>query len=391
MTNNENKKRKSNLRVDRISNLPDSIIHHILSFLDTRSAVNTGLLSKQWESTWKHVHALNLQLYFREYSRVETFVDRLLSLRYPLHVSKLFWNTGIHDRSRTKYLRRNCEFSPLRKVVRYAVSHGAQHFDINPMYDEKPTIPLFELFDSTSDSVRTLDLSWFDIYCQPERSPPRLRFLTTLKLERCSISADEDQLTHEPFSQFPCLKDLVLLHCQLERKGDAELRRLRVSGLELINLRISHTEADKLEIFAPKLKSLVLDLNPDMEFSELTLPSLVHANIQSSSPHWRYFDDDRNKKTLLFMFHGLHNVESLRLCQDTSKIVHRISKSLEQQPSPFKKLNKLILEFVSKDEIPYKASNDYFFNGSSNASLTIPIRKEALRTWLVIIMIQRLP
>ncbi|CAN1225539.1 Putative F-box/FBD/LRR-repeat protein At1g78760 [Linum grandiflorum] len=75
---------------DRISNLPDSIIHHILSFIDTTSAVRTSVLSKQWKSAWKHVHALNMELKFDEYSRYERFVDKLLSLRHSYHVSKVF-------------------------------------------------------------------------------------------------------------------------------------------------------------------------------------------------------------------------------------------------------------------------------------------------------------
>ncbi|CAN0841425.1 Putative F-box/LRR-repeat protein At3g18150 [Linum grandiflorum] len=392
MTNNKNNRKKSNRRVDRISNLPDSILHHIVSFLDFRSAVKTCLLSKQWECVWKHVHALNLQPSFREYSQYETFVDKLLSLRYPLQVSKLFWNMRIYgwQPKEKENPIDDCKFSLLRKVVRYAVSHGAQHFDLKPIYNDKSKIPLFELFDSTSDSVITLELVRFDIYCQPERSPPRFRFLTTLKLKSCCFSADEDQLAHEPFSQFPSLKDLVLLRCELVAKRDW---RLRVSGLELVNLRISDIKAHKLEIFAPKLKSLILDTNPRIEFSKLTLPSLVHAEIQSSRYHWRYFNDDYNKKTLLFMFHSLHNVESLRLCQYTSKVFHRISKFIEQQPSPFKKLNKLNLEFLSRDEIPYKVLDNYFFHGSSDAGLNISIRKEGIWRWKGFwqVMIERLP
>ncbi|CAN0841581.1 F-box/LRR-repeat protein 13 [Linum grandiflorum] len=110
---------------DRISNLPDSILHHILSFLDTKSAVETCVLSKQWECTWKHVHSLNLDLKFREYSRYETFVDNVLSLRHPLHASKVIWHPyGCISPPADR------EFSLLRKVLQYAVSHGVQHFDL---------------------------------------------------------------------------------------------------------------------------------------------------------------------------------------------------------------------------------------------------------------------
>ncbi|GLT45602.1 hypothetical protein SLA2020_194230 [Shorea laevis] len=45
-------KRQKIPEVDRISNLPDSIIHHILSFLLAEDAVKTGVLSKRWMYLW---------------------------------------------------------------------------------------------------------------------------------------------------------------------------------------------------------------------------------------------------------------------------------------------------------------------------------------------------
>ncbi|CAN0841449.1 F-box/FBD/LRR-repeat protein At2g04230 [Linum grandiflorum] len=190
---------------DRISNLPDSILHHILSFLDTKSSVQTCVLSKQWESTWKHVHSLNLDLEFDEYSRYERFVNKLLSLRHPLPVSKVLWRAyyGSHGP-----ITIGIEFALLRRVIQYAVSHGAQHLDLKPRCQYEPNIPLLELFDSLSDTVTSLELLCFYFYCKPAECC-QFRLLTTLKLESCRLSADGELV--EPFSQFPCLKDLVLL------------------------------------------------------------------------------------------------------------------------------------------------------------------------------------
>ncbi|RZC75581.1 hypothetical protein C5167_051074 [Papaver somniferum] len=47
------------IRQDRISSLPDNLIHHILSFIDTKYAVQTSVLSKRWKTTWISLPYLN--------------------------------------------------------------------------------------------------------------------------------------------------------------------------------------------------------------------------------------------------------------------------------------------------------------------------------------------
>ena len=44
---------------DRISNLPETLICHILSFLPTKQAVATSVLAKRWIHLWCSVLAIN--------------------------------------------------------------------------------------------------------------------------------------------------------------------------------------------------------------------------------------------------------------------------------------------------------------------------------------------
>ncbi|KAI3912320.1 hypothetical protein MKW98_023189 [Papaver atlanticum] len=40
--------------MDRIRNLRDSLIHHILSFLEIKQIAQTSVLSKQWRYIWTY-------------------------------------------------------------------------------------------------------------------------------------------------------------------------------------------------------------------------------------------------------------------------------------------------------------------------------------------------
>ncbi|XP_050881511.1 putative F-box/FBD/LRR-repeat protein At5g62970 [Lathyrus oleraceus] len=55
---------------DRLSGLPDVLIDHILSFLPTKDAVATSILSKHWKPFWR---AQQLKLYFDDRSFPSTF------------------------------------------------------------------------------------------------------------------------------------------------------------------------------------------------------------------------------------------------------------------------------------------------------------------------------
>ncbi|OEL18423.1 hypothetical protein BAE44_0020557 [Dichanthelium oligosanthes] len=45
---------------DRLSDLPDGILEHVLSFLPAEDAVRSSVLSWRWRGAWAHAPALNL-------------------------------------------------------------------------------------------------------------------------------------------------------------------------------------------------------------------------------------------------------------------------------------------------------------------------------------------
>ncbi|XP_078164151.1 F-box protein At1g60400-like [Carex rostrata] len=51
-----------NYDIDKISSLPDDVLTHILSFLSTRKAMQTCILSKRWKNTWASVPILEFNI-----------------------------------------------------------------------------------------------------------------------------------------------------------------------------------------------------------------------------------------------------------------------------------------------------------------------------------------
>ncbi|KAK4268300.1 hypothetical protein QN277_024980 [Acacia crassicarpa] len=66
---------------DRISDLPDSLLLHILSFLPAKEAVATCLLSKRWRPLWFSLPTLELHRQdFQKFTFFHKFVDKMLNL-----------------------------------------------------------------------------------------------------------------------------------------------------------------------------------------------------------------------------------------------------------------------------------------------------------------------
>ncbi|KAK2452544.1 F-box/LRR-repeat protein [Trifolium repens] len=67
---------------DMISDLSDCLLLHILSFLNTKQAVQTCILSKRWINLWKFLPTITLSHHdFRYLSIFREFVSQFFSLR----------------------------------------------------------------------------------------------------------------------------------------------------------------------------------------------------------------------------------------------------------------------------------------------------------------------
>ncbi|KAI3839259.1 hypothetical protein MKW92_039858 [Papaver armeniacum] len=74
--------------VDRLSNLPESLIHHILSFIDMKYSVQTSVLAKRWRYIWTPLRTLSMNYDYCKHRKLHSdvddymyFVERVLMLR----------------------------------------------------------------------------------------------------------------------------------------------------------------------------------------------------------------------------------------------------------------------------------------------------------------------
>ncbi|XP_058767186.1 F-box/FBD/LRR-repeat protein At1g16930-like [Vicia villosa] len=219
------KKKKKNLmkNKDRISDLPDALLLHILSFLNIKQAIHTCILSPRWKNLWKYIPTLTLTS--SQFTTVEIFtkfVTRILSLRdisTDLHTLRFHPSNVMKPRL-------------LETILNYAVSHKVQQLDVKVTCD----IQYFPTCLLSCRTLTSLDLSFSHpiVYNTTILFPISLNLplLTRLDLSHFSFRAGNDGCV-DPFLAFTNLKSLKIVNCKV-----AGAQNLCISSIKLLNLDI---------------------------------------------------------------------------------------------------------------------------------------------------------
>ncbi|CAN0879442.1 FBD-associated F-box protein At5g38590 [Linum grandiflorum] len=230
--------------IDRLSALPDDILHYILSLIHTKFSVRTSILSRRWISLWKYVPVLAFCVRWSGVTRSEHYVDRVLSLRSDsIDVNKVtvdFWSVS----SRKMDIL-------LDRITNYAASHGVQELFVRTR-SRSPSLELDVIGSVCScyRSLKVLELGETYFRNVDDGSWSCLQMLESLTLWKCWIDLGDATLT-----QFPRLECLKLFKCV--NGGDDDSKVLKVIAPELLNLDIVLPDyyAWDLEIVTPKLQS----------------------------------------------------------------------------------------------------------------------------------------
>ena len=263
---------------DRISSLPDEILHHILSLMTAREAVQTSVLSTRWRYVWLYLRCLNIEV--REFTRKKIlvrFMDNILLRRgfVPLdNFSLIGWKDDVslnHPRANLwvcHALRSNV------RVLQILEYHG-----------------LFNLDHSSFISSH----------------------LKILNLRCVSIAA---LFIEKLFSGCPALEELSMVDCRVlsTKFSSSTLKKLTFISHTPHGEDWVHSDFEDLVIDTPSLASLHLEDLPLLTPCLVNVSSVVKASFRLDEESFSSSDVNCNiisalsNVTELKLFFGIHSV-----------------------------------------------------------------------------------
>ncbi|KAF1895582.1 hypothetical protein Lal_00041863 [Lupinus albus] len=237
---------ESEMKENRISDLPNCLILCILSLLTYKDAVRTCILSRRWEHLWKFLPTLVLhESDFRTKKIFNKVLPKLLSFRDPSFALQTldFKGFGI------------VEPHILKRVISYAISHEVQQLAIeaNVNFNRLPPIIFSSIF-----FCETLTYLKLSVVNKDEKMvfPKSLNLpaLTSLNLWNIHFIASENGHA-DPFKTLKKLNNLVLYDCT------ATGLRFYISSTTLLSLAICQKSYGICEFWlsTPNLCSFALE------------------------------------------------------------------------------------------------------------------------------------
>ncbi|KAM2058718.1 hypothetical protein ACFX16_031265 [Malus domestica] len=248
---------------DRISELPETILCHILSFLETVHAVRTTVLSTRWNKIWTKVPNLHfgyIPNFCPEYedegedachNHFMTFVDRVLFFR---------------DSSKIQNFTLSCidlyDFTRIDGWLCTATRHNVVNLDFHLLhiykYNRRDT---FE-FPRSLFKCKTLEVLKLSSNCTTYY-PPTSGCFPSLKFLHITLHTSLDNSVEQLISCCPLLEGLTI-DGFVGTRGDSVVNfNISASKLKTLTIRLSAcpTSPYNVLIIAPNLKSINLSQN----------------------------------------------------------------------------------------------------------------------------------
>ncbi|GKC32825.1 F-box domain, cyclin-like protein, partial [Tanacetum coccineum] len=220
----DRKKVRSDVTKDRLSALPDELIHQILYHCGTQFSVQTCILSSRWKLIWKSIPRLDFSnLHYKNSRKFSKFVTNVLTHRNPLvEVSSL--KLKFHGKASQLFVKKIADYAFSHKVQKLSVISCTKSCDVYPPC----------LF--SSQTLKQLSLgSQFYSFCLTPITPWDFPALMTLHLFATRLCGNENE-SFDLFSKCLNLEKLVIEACTIRAKV-FDINTPRLSTFKLIDCR----------------------------------------------------------------------------------------------------------------------------------------------------------
>lgn len=290
--------------VDRISDLPDVVLHQILFLLPIKSIAQTSLLSKRWRSLWSSFPDLDFTTININPNSISSTNHNPSSAKHSHYspvatgmdfITRVLGRRDKHSDLRILRFQGNLSFSHLNGIIRRAIRHNVQELDVEVSTDDYFNFPRSVI---ASESLRALKLkSRYPGFRLPPSSVMKdgFRSLHTLYLSLIILYDQPSLVDLFTDSSFPLMKKLNLDACfglkhlsigcrgleDLTLQNCFQLKGLSISGPKLERLRVAscfdaYIDKSWVEINAPRLRILMWECNAITDNSDLENLSLLH-------------------------------------------------------------------------------------------------------------------
>ncbi|KAL3635094.1 hypothetical protein CASFOL_022148 [Castilleja foliolosa] len=363
---------------DRISELPQPILHHILTFLTQKGAVKTSVLSKSWRHLWSSSPKITFLQYFFNGNN-ETFLS-VLNTTLQRYLDR---NLSIHQ-FRLQLTQLDPQLSSLlEKWVPILITELGIKILCLELFPNNSSSDYFEMPSVESESLNELYL----IRCKLAQISSK--HLKTLYFDKVFFT---DETLEKTLSACPLVEHLTLYNC-------GELRIVKVN--KPCNLKCfefvggsdydPEEEADddlrSIEIDAPTLETLrILNMRNWYNHNKHVFPFLVNLRLSKVKLSKESFFDTFSsnfpcvEKLVLKCCSGFEELE----------LVSRSIKSLKIMFSRTKVISKVVVNapnlviFEYRGFIPPSAISVTTTSSEWKSSINLSyLQRDALLSWLL--------
>ncbi|PWA71193.1 F-box domain, Leucine-rich repeat domain, L domain-like protein [Artemisia annua] len=229
---------------DRLSILPDDLIHKILSFVGIKHAVQTSALSSRCRFIWTSMPSLDFSTEkFSKLPNFSKFVTHVLTHR----------DNQIDVSSVKLKFRGKVTQAFVKRILKYAFSHNVQQLTFSCLLENSIEFPL-SLFSSQSLKHLTL-IGCTKGHSITPRSAWDLPTLTTLHLEHVTLYNDNADTGVDLLVKCTNLKSLTLNKCSIMGSDDLNICHEQLSTLTIRN---GNWNSKVVNVVAPQLKYLTI-------------------------------------------------------------------------------------------------------------------------------------